>query len=291
MTLQDDVFSRHPDIIYCGWPPRESMPDVHDAILLEGQYVTAKAMARAQAEARAKFHSPDCKVLFSREHLTDLTRDKGIIIERLKSVFGDIRVILMIREQISALESMYLWNLRQLGIPGRAVPERSFDAFLEKEMSDWRGLVTQSWLTTYDYGSYARHYVDVLGKANVGIFLFEDMVRTPKKFLSDLLQFIGVDSAAVDSRLHLGKKNVRLTTWEYRYWMALTYFTPYPVNRAIQLAMPRWVSGLLKRGPPMKAQLSHKWRSNLSAIYAPGNRYLVEQFGLPLESHGYATVD
>src|SRR5262245_22003306 len=112
MTLQEQVFSRHPDIIYCGWPARQFMPDIHDAIFLESQYVTPDAMARARAEAKAKFHSPDHKVLFSREHLTNSIRNKALVVDRLKDIFGDIRIIVIIRNQIDALESMYLWELR-----------------------------------------------------------------------------------------------------------------------------------------------------------------------------------
>jgi hypothetical protein len=39
----------------------------------------------------------------------------------------------------------------------------------------------------------------------------------------------------------------------------------------------------------MKGQLSDAWRAKLNALYAPGNHYLVQEFSLPLQTHGYAT--
>lgn len=287
MTLQEHLFSRHPDLIYCGWPPRETMQHVHDAIFLENQYLTNELIALAKSEAREKFHSPDHRVLFSREHLTVWTRNKGLIAERLKTVFGDVKIILMIREQISALESVYLWNLRNLGRPREALPLQPFDAFVEQQILDWRGLASQSALTTYDYGQYVRHYVSVLGRSNIGIFLFEELARTPNEFLRKFHQFVGIENPP---QLDLGgkKENSRLTTWQFQFWRTTRYLTPYPVNCLLNRLLPRRALQLLERGPPMKAWLSDTWRKRLEEAYAPGNRFLVQEFGLPLQAHGYA---
>jgi len=286
MTLQNQIFSRHPDIVFCGWPPRDMMPDIHDAIFMENQYVTSELMKRARVEAKNKFRSPDCKVIFSREHLTDQTRNKGLIAERLKGIFDDVKIILTIREQVDALESFYLWCLAyDLFRP----PIRSFDDFVEKQINDLRGLVAQSALTIYDYGQLVEHYVNVLGRHNIGVFLFEEMVTAPNAFLSHLYQFIGIRSVA--EVRPLAKENARLTARQYWYRRAVTDHIPDRLVAAADRLVPKRLRKLLERGAPMKAHLSHSWRMRLDPIFAHGNRYLAEEFGLPLQRYGYALTN
>jgi hypothetical protein len=262
------------------------MPHVHDAIFTENQYLTDSLIELARAEAKEKFCSPD-RVLFSREHLTGWTHNKGLIAERLKQVFGDVKVILMIREQIAALESLYLWELRNLARPRENLPIRPFDAYVERQMQDWNSFTAQSSLMTYDYGQLAKHYVKIFGRDNVGVFLFEELAKSPNDFLRNFHRFMDINCTST-VMLDGKKENARLTTWQFAYWYATRYLTPYPINWLLERTIPQKWLRLLEKGPPMVARLSEAWRNRLESLYAPGNQFLVQEFGLPLGIYGYS---
>jgi len=265
------------------------MPFLHDALYSESQYISSELLDRCRQEMSTSVSASKGPVLFSREHLTHEIFDKGLIAERLSSIFGAFKVIITIREQRSMLESQFLWYLRTMRKPWAAgIPPRSFDAYLAGHWNALRSINRVSRLTTGDYGAIARCYAKLVGKENVGIFLFEEMVAAPDLFCEKLFGFIGVDSAMA-RRLLMGRaENKRMSTWEYRYWSALAYLTPLPMNRAIQSAMPTFLLNVLRSGAPMRPVMSAEWDNRLREFYASGNRYLSEDFQLPLEQYGYA---
>jgi hypothetical protein len=228
-------------------------------------------------------------ILFSREHLTHEIFNKGLVAERLHAVFGTFKVILTIREQRSMLESAYLWHKRGLRHPwSGGIPHTSFDAYLSAHRTGLTQIGRRSRLSTGDYGAIARHYAHVVGRENVGVFLFEEMVRSPDVFCENLFGFLSVDPKVAEDLLKANRVNSRSTKREYYYWGALAYLLPLPVNRIVQRLVPNTVLRVLSSGAPMKVSLSSESEKFLANFYRDGNRYLQSEFSLPLEKYGYA---
>jgi hypothetical protein len=288
-TLQRHVFPNHPEIDFRSWPSYEQMPLLHDSLYSESQYISSELLDRCRKEISSFVGASKGPVLFSREHLTHEIFDKGLIAARLSSIFGAFKVIITIREQRSMLESQFLWYLRTMRKPWAAgIPPTSFDTYLAGHWNALRSIKRVSRLATGDYGAIARCYANLVGKENVGIFLFEEMVAAPDVFCEKLFGFIGVDSATARQLLVGRAENKRMSMWEYRYWSALAYLTPLPINRAIQGVMPTFLLDLLRSGAPMRPVMSKEWDRRLCEFYAAGNRYLSEDFQLPLKQYGYA---
>lgn len=90
------------------------------------------------------------------------------------------------------------------------------------------------------YIIYLRRWREILGRENIGIFLFEDLVREPTVFMKQISDFLGIDPGYYDDFnydtsnrtfsvraqwLHLAKRNVSniIPKGEYRILLAKIY--------------------------------------------------------------------
>jgi hypothetical protein len=290
-TLQAHAFHGHPEISFHGWPPGHLTPAIQTALYCETQYFKREVIERARSVVRKAYGDGPKPVVLSREHLTYYTFDAGLTADRLSQIFAGMKLILCIREQVSQLESAYLWTLRNLRVPVTALPYDSFETYIERnwnsfnlEENESRDIVRSAFFTA-DYAAIVKHYERCIGRENVGVFVFEELVRNPDAFCQKLFGFIGVSPI---HRINGERVNERLTRRQYWYWWLLRMFMPLPISGAMHRWTPSRVDNWLGRGPRMEVDLSVEWRERLALTFASGNRYLAETFNLPLGDYGYA---
>ena len=290
-TLQAHAFHGHPEILFYGWPPGHVTPAIQAALYCDNQYFTREVVDRARAEARAAYGDGPKPIVLSREHHTYHIFNAGLIADRLSQIFAGMKVILCIREQVSQLGSAYLWSLRELTRPGAEMPSDSFEAFIER---NWKSFnleettsrnIERSAYFTADYAAIVKQYERCIGKENIGVFVFEELVRNPDAFCQKLFGFIGVSAI---HRINGQRENARPTRRQYWYWWLLRMYMPTPIGGAMHRWTPSRVNNWLGRGPRMEVDLSVEWRERLAVSFAAGNRYLAETFNLPLGDYGYA---
>jgi len=283
-TLQQVFFPRHAGIDYREWP---KLPAFYEAIYAGNANYSADVLSAARSEVAAAFQPNGRPIVLSKEHLTRHNFNAGLFADRLAAVLGTFKVIITIREQLALLESGYLWDLRQLKRPwSGGIPARSFDAFLHSHWNAMSSPKQGSRIAGVEYSSIIRHYERLVGRENVGVFLFEEMTRDHNVFSDQLCKFIGVDPAAAP-RIE-SARNPRLSKRELFAWKAMAYCVPLPLNKVVQEHLPEGVRSLLAGGDRVTVKMPDEWRIRLRQFFAPGNRYLVSEYGLPLERHGYA---
>jgi hypothetical protein len=297
-TLQMHLFPHHAEIDYLG----KNFPGhtFRDPVLLEefnrlalegemryGGVAQLKALlAGYRAESRGKV------VLVSTEALTHVAAvDAGLVARRLHEACAPCKILITIREQSALLTSFYAMH----GRFGNYV-------FVTKEKEEGRlrfPIAADEWLkcmwrrpernlpTTIHYHELIRYYVGLFGKANVGVFLFEELVHQPRQFLAGLCAFLGIDPDIAGALVSGKHENRRYSKLE-RLYQKLSRVLRLQGLDWTRAAAPSWLrrhAGLLGQE---RIGFGPYWSARVAELYREGNRRLMTDFGLPLDRYGYA---
>lgn len=222
--------------------------------------------------------------VFSREHLTHHKYNKGLFAQRLKRLFGDAKIILTIRRQPDWIASSYAWHVRSIDRPWRAAFPSSLESYLSAHWDSRH----HSRFTCCDYAQIARTYAGLFGKKRVGVFLFEEMVDQPQAFFQKMFEFIGVEPPVANQGIATPIANPRMSSRQYAFWWWRAVCVP--LGALYVSSNSPWFPScdrLFSGGRPFSVQLSESWLRRISEHYGEGNRWLMDNYDLPLESHGY----
>jgi hypothetical protein len=297
-TFQQHVFPRQPDIVYLG----KSIPSFRytdpalfpliDALMTEDSVSYGGPAALREVIRIHREEAGPRPLLISSESFLHVTAtDPGVVAERVKAAFSPCKVIITIREQRSLLRSFY-------GLHGR------FGQYLfvtKAELEPFRiPLAMDHWLeinfraafrnlpALLHYEAIIARYSALLGKENVGVFLFEEFKQAPESYIARLADFVGCDSAAMLSLArgrheHAGLAQGELLWWQFNRWLGRRP-PGDTIERRITSQWSRWLS----RGHAVRDTMSPAWDQRLQALYGPGNQRLSDLLQQPLESYGYA---
>lgn len=204
--------------------------------------------------------------------------DRGVIAERLRALFGEARIIVNIRSQLDQLVSMYRFQY------ARATHSQSIREYIESGSNNYVG----GRVFHLDYDKLIACYTHLFGRQNVGVFLFEDLVRDPESYAGKICAFIGVDGeegARCLSGVHENPaRSVALT----RYTRLRKLMLPrIELRRHLPQALHRRFRTLLTRGPKLKVTIPEDLVAPLEDRFREGNRRLADEFELPLGDAGY----
>jgi hypothetical protein len=118
--------------------------------------------------------------MFERGEATGVRFDPGEIAGRLKVLYPDARVLMVVREQAAWLDSAYRYYLPRL--PDN---RRTFDDFLESARG--RGYRKAAF-----YDRTIQAYGEIFGWQNLGVARFEALSRDRTAFAADLCGYLGV---------------------------------------------------------------------------------------------------
>lgn len=116
----------------------------------------------------------------------------------IKSVLGQVKIILILRNPATRAASLYWWMLRE-GYENAP----TFAEALQLESSRMRNSAFRDtclqfypdylYYTTGLYSEQVRRYVDTFGEKNVQIHIFEEFVKRPLETCRDIFNFLDVD--------------------------------------------------------------------------------------------------
>ena len=196
-SLQQVLFSRHPDVIYLGkvWSSDEALLKVmsdasraRDHHLPEGwlDRLAKPEVARAVAAGAAGKKL----VMFSEEDLTTHRFiDPAVAARRMHAPLPSARILVVLRDPMDWLQSMYFFRL------SLRFPEAldGFDAWLAQGVArpprgtDFGQLRVAETLETY---------AGLFGAENIVIRFYEDLHRDAEGFVTELSAALGIDPAA-----------------------------------------------------------------------------------------------
>lgn len=315
--LQRAIFLRHTDIYYLGKPFRPpgaaengttALPrDIIRALWAEDSLsFNLKATKDALVTAFQPGRRTDKAVLLSEEALAAAGfADRRLIAERLRSLFGPCNILITIRNQETALPSLYRHYLRK-GL----INQRPFDSWLECACSPTDfAEATWGWmLSQYRYYDLHVLYRDIFPNNEIKVLLYEQMTNEPEVFCRELSTFLGID---LDQTLHLLAAAEKLN--EGLSYSAIQRERGYSSLERIYAQLRQrlfpdfglrsqlptiWNLKETVRRRAIKASsgteskrysscISEKTRSLLSPYYAENNRKLAEMCGLALTRYGY----
>lgn len=239
--LQKYGFRNHPEIHYLGdyFENREYHRLFHELIDARDLDFDANSLRRRFSVEMAKEPIQGKKVGVSREVLSQTSFITGENArrnaERLKAVFGYSKVIYVIREQFSMLNSIYNQYVKMGGT-------LKFEDFIFDPIQA-KGLINR-----LQYDKNIAMYQDIFGAENIHVGLFEEFVQEKRVFLRRIYEFVGCEE--IDHFPETGKEKVNpsLTTVACSIQRLLNRFVrnPYnpssnvlPIDKIITLFLPQ----------------------------------------------------
>ena len=303
-TLQQALFRKHPEIRYFGqFVPSsvrmhcesEEIFQLLNPLLWDTKSTLNLSGARNLLHRNLLNHNLDSNntaakcLVASWEGLIARSVETNIeMIRRIKTVFGECRILVTLRNPLKRLPSEYLENLKGHFIKGAhtwigRLPYIDFEQWLQKAM-DIRHLPI-----LLSYSQIIRSAVDELGKDRVGVFLFEDLVNAPADYIARICNFIQVDPQVglklmKDQHLHPSR-----TQGEIDFLQKLNRS---PARRFF-LKVAGWKYRkkiFAQQGNNVRVEaveLPESWRRKVFNATYQGNRWLSETFDLPLAKYGY----
>jgi len=157
-----------------------------------------------------------------------------ITAKRIKIFLPDCKIVILLRNPIERAWS----NYKSLIAGGREhlAPKDAFQQGKKRVENGWEHFWDNLGLGMY--AEQIRYFLKEFPEGQVGIWLYEDLVKNPRELLSQILQFIGVGST--DNLPPFGRKNEsknnisRAKLWLYRHSR---------VRKAIKMLFPESIRG------------------------------------------------
>lgn len=301
-TLQNAIFANHSQIRFLGKSIKSEFTgekgclskDIYDVLWplifdLNKPYDAQAISKQCRDEIFSSTPADKC-LLASWEALGGRSTTTYVkMLERLQTVFGSCRIIFTLRNPLTQVPSRYLQNIegrflrknhkwmgsiRRVDIDGWFENRMSKDSFQSKSLS---------------YSQNIRASVDLLGKENVGVFLFEELLEDPEVYYKAISDFIGIDVDEVYTLSQQEHFNKRLTQGQLE---RITQLSSSYIYRVIDHCLsPRRRKKLLeivKSNPvPARVELTPELRDKIVDSTLEGHRWLVDNFDLPLAKFGY----
>ena len=197
--LQKYFYPIHPEINYFGGPFVDNDLEHQLHIMVDSRDldfngdILRKNISPLMKNINGK-KSGICREVFSGSDYISCDNAKQNA-ERIKAVFGNIKVIFVIREQLSMLLSIYSQYLKIGGT--LKLNDFIFDPIVS------RGLIER-----LQWHKQVKMYYDLFGQENVHIALFEDFVNDKQSFLNKICDYLEIqhlnishDNKAVNKKL------------------------------------------------------------------------------------------
>lgn len=323
--LQRYAFQQHPELIYI------DNPAIYPRIAsLFYELVDTRDLNFDPISLRERFQSEiemiDCsgkKLVVSREALSGgyLSGENFLrIAKRLRAVFGPMKVLIVIREQLSMLVSTYSQYVKMGGT--LTLQDFVFDPIVSKDL-----------LRRLQYENQIHAYYEIFGTDQVMVKLYEELRCDNSGFLKDIFAFTGCKDTCFQPEV-TGVTNPSLTSigvvaqrWLNR--LTRTHFNPganiFPLDKLIAALLPDTKKQRLLRSAQIqlpgtvvtensevylryainmglnlrfsqwcenirigqKIKLPEDMREQLYSVFAPGNNILANKYGLAVDKYGW----
>jgi len=210
--------------------------------------------------------------------------DSKEIADRLKQVFPNAKILIMIRHQPDAILSNYKQYIRMGGI----------GTLKEYLFPPQDGRIPLFRLENLKYHKLAEYYAQLYGRENIKIMLYEYFRATPPAFLEELASFLDIDPNVTfpfEERVNLSLCDFsillkrRVNRWHGNDSLfPITPRFPTITNKLFEMIK------ILDRQPFIRRYSAHfieQIQHHIGHFYGESNRRLGERFEVDLKSHHY----
>lgn len=317
-SLQKNLFARSPDLVNIGlYPtsnvgndvsenhPSDNIPYLKDKRIkqlyqalslpgtLEFDLESTKGLWRQIKSDYLRSDSSALKkgIILSHESITSTRFSNPSLLEkanRVRDVFGPIKIIVIIRRQQDMLRSLYRdhpFDPRTLGGQVRPV---DFHRWLEIDLPR----ASQSLAHSLYFDRLLYLYEEFFGKENILVLPVELMQLNLESFAGALSRFMEIDSKSTYRLINRPPQNTSVSELGNRYRVLkarsaskLAFIKPL---KAPLLRFDHYVFGHLKKtGRPPSVKISAQYENLLCQLYATSNRNLSRDYDLSLDLLDY----
>ena len=214
----------------------------------------------------------------------------------LKEIFGQCKIILVLRNPIVLVESLYFQFLRLHNVGNEA---RFGKPVFYQNFSDWfqcrETTIQAPFLSFLEYYDTIQIYSEVFGEDSLKILLHEELVHDSDYFISSLCDFIGIATPEAQRLCRGARVNERLTANQMHF---IKYLNNTPTaSRLFQYSsvglrerfftLAERFGPRATRGEKARVELDTELLNPFIEKKRAQNREIATSWGLPLEKYGY----
>ena len=198
--LQKYFYPVHPEINYLGGPFKNDELEHLLHVLIDSRDLDfngaqlRKDILRLLPDGRSQKVSGICREVFSGSNYISCENAKQNA-ERLFEVFGNVKIIFIIREQLDMIRSIYSQYLKIGG--SLKIDNFIFDPIVS------RGLIER-----LKWHKQIQMYYDLFGQENVHIGLYEEFKYDKQTFLTKLCQFLVIKNIEIKENEKIVNKSL-----------------------------------------------------------------------------------
>jgi hypothetical protein len=286
-TLQRSLFRSNPALQYLG----EDGDGYADYAPLVNSLVNDDDLFYPAAECEGLFRRNAAQAggrtfLYSNEDVMT-SRVPLICAKRLQGLMPDAEVVLVMRNQQTAVPSFYANH----GAFLKPAPPSYFRRHVA--LDDWIAFQTMfgkyGALASFRYDQFESIYSDLFG-GRMHILLFEDFVSDRRAFVDKLCAILKLDPEAAMLSLQSSHERRRFTGRMLAYYRFRTsFFWGVEFTKYLPFGgtLARMFADFMNGGAPAKIAVSLTTRQKIHDLYCEGNSRLAEKYNLPLAHYGY----
>lgn len=297
--LQDNLFSNKNNCFQSIFPNKQARREFIELLMKKDIFSFDKN--EIQDYVNDKFYDlfkkSDIKtIVISCEDFVGPIHDQGKSIQkdtldRLKLIFPNAKILLILREQISCLLSQYYQQIRggstislERGLQRKNVLDHPGEKIICKEF--------------YEYDKTVEYLIKLFSKKNIKVYLFEDMFKNMSRFIRHLNSFCKTSINKSNYSLKNFKKGIPSSSVPVRRIMSffiskdnanpMRYIFPQFLYWRVYVKLMRRVDSLLR--PFDKAYKSRHIKVVLKLTgnsFAESNKRLKKIYKLNLKKFGY----
>ena len=290
-TLQRALFSHHSGLNYVGEDGEgyEHYKEIVDAMVNDDDLY---------------FPAEQCNQLFSdilnrTEQRTFLYSNEDVMTSRvpvqcarrLKSMLPEAKVLLVVRNQYTAIPSFYANH----GAFLKPAPPSYFRRYVS--FDDWMNYQTMfikyGALASFFYNRLLSIYSELFGEENTHVLMFEEFVKDKTSFVKKLSEILEIDIKEADQLLGERHERQRITSRMLAYSRFRTsffwgvQFSEYIPGGAL---LAEKLMRHLESGLSAKIEVPDEWNRRILNLYGKDNRELATKYKLPMEEYGYPLI-
>jgi len=306
-TMQKQLFPHHDQIEYlgkyikAGMDRKQKYLNVHVGTLVESSFThlldshQIESFTRILHETILPRLASHKLIVLSLEGISSgALPNRELRAVNLKKILGMAKIMIVLRHPVELIESLYFQKLKEANILKMnfwAMGPRYFtiDQWLKRNWK--RSPIGPLW--NIDYYRTIEVFSRIFGKGNVGIFIYEQLKENPQDFINRLCGFMGIDPEETLRLLSGRKMNVRynddvlsrLEDIRNSFFRSLLFHLSSREQRKKKLGLIQSSNETgMKRAA---ADMPEVWKTKIEAYTRPGNRELVDKWGLPLGRYKY----
>lgn len=201
--LQQEIFPHLPEIEFYGLDETHYSEAFNQLQFADDTFYDSNKITEVKRKWKGN------KILLSNENFIGQSThfnhiNRSIIAIRLKAAFPDAKILLVLRNQIDLLASLYAINLQWKET--RKIDDFTWEPFQEKPQniggpasSYFNTLEGYECLDGYNYVPLIELYQSLF--KDVKVLLFEDFIHQPELFSTQLADFFGVNKETIQQRI------------------------------------------------------------------------------------------